>query len=336
MPTDVRRLPKRVRHVAKGGFGLVYKTELLADKTVIAVKTPKEEVLDNKKALFREIILWNHLEHQNILPFKGICKFKHVFPSIVSPWMSRGSINDFARGEPLNLTVKYTLLSQVASALAYLHSHDPQIVHEDVRGDNILISDNENALLSDFGISRINSEVFTAVSSKLQHGNTRWLARELIFGLGGKEPKPRREEEISDDDAAYLKATTYSDMWSFGMTFIELLTEKIPFADGVGRLDAAVLMSIHSGTLPERPHVDEHDVLCLPDELWETVRRCWDSVPEKRPSASEMLVQLEKALRVPKVDVRLHELKKATHVSIATSRTDDVSSNSIAGPSRIH
>lgn len=157
-----------------------------------------------------------------------------------------------------------------------------------------MINDKGEALLADFGISRLDDKFFCSMDSIVQYGNCRWLARELLVGLGDKIPKPRPNERGAPPDEEYTRATSWSDMWSFGMTFIEVLSEKHPFAQLC--FDIRVLWEIIEHKLPTRPTSRD-----LSDELWELVERCWDITPERRPSANDMKTQIETSLS------RLHQ-----------------------------
>jgi hypothetical protein len=86
--------------------------------------------------------------------------------------------------------------------------------------------------------------------------------------------------EDSDDDMPPLKVTRYSDIWSFGMLVLELLTGKIPFADKV--LNPAVMYALMRGERPKRPLESEVIARGLNDELWKCLCRCWELSPERR------------------------------------------------------
>lgn len=241
-------------------------------------------------------------------------------------------------------TEHFSQLSQVASALDYLHNYKPQVIHEDIRGvsahltqtwrtsdnhqDNILLSDADQALLSDFGISRINESAFVNMSTKLQYGNARWLAPELLFEQNGRYPKPRSEPEASDADEEYIKASVHTDMWSFGMTIMEVLTGKKPFAEF--RHEAAAIMSIHNRRLPTRPFItDENGTTGPPPELWAGIEKCWHENPEERPSATEMAMLLTRASRgKSSVTVQLRQTVKPIEKQLTT---EAYASSSIRG-----
>ena len=135
------------------------------------------------------------------------------------------------------------------------------------------------------------------MSTKLQYGNARWLAPELLLGRGGKYPKPHSVEEVSDSED-YLKASVHTDMWSFGTTFIEVLTSKRPFAGY--RYEATAIMDIHTCALPKRPIITDENgngIIDPPQDLWSGIEQCLHEDPEERPSASEMEKLLKRAGR---------------------------------------
>lgn len=169
------------------------------------------------------------------------------------------------------------------------------------RKANILISDNRQALLADFGISRIDSERFADISLKVQHGNTRWLAPELLLGSKGQNPKPRSEDDsnleaLQRDRKVVLKASKHTDVWSFGMTVLEVLTNARPYAKYCN--DAFVIIQLYNRILPERPDIrGENGEAALSDGVWTTVSHCWREIPEDRPKASKLRRELTKAAK---------------------------------------
>jgi len=263
----------------QGGYGEVWKARLTlhGSERAVAVKTPLWRILGDptkRRKLYREVILWRQLRHAHILTFLGVCQHERRFPSVVSPWMENGTAVAFLRRNPE--ASRIAILHQVASALDYLHKHDPPIGHGDVRSDNVLISvsadGHHNALLGDFGISKIDHDAFNTVHSSMQHGNVRWLPPEVLFGNA--------------------QPSWSVDMWSFGMLSIELFTEDKPFAHHA--LDGSVVVDIYLKRTPPRPTRDElkGGALGLSDALWECIQKCWTSVPQERISAMKMVQEL--------------------------------------------
>ncbi|KAE9403870.1 kinase-like protein [Gymnopus androsaceus JB14] len=141
--------------VSGGGFSDVWVGRLGEQRVCIKVlrmfmqHENKEKLL---KSLSNEVILWRQLRHPNILPFLGI-NIELFRPSfcITSPWMSNGDIISYASKSSMSFKEKLDYAVQIAQGLAYLHELDPPVVHGDIKGANILITDDSRqCCLADF------------------------------------------------------------------------------------------------------------------------------------------------------------------------------------------
>ncbi|TDL18692.1 kinase-like protein [Rickenella mellea] len=262
-----------------GGFGDVWRASWRGRS--VALKSPRLTLVVNDaerahRNLCREVLLWRQLNHPHLLEFLGVCKYSSPYTSIVSPWMENGTVLNFVQTRPKVGRIR--LLKQVASALSYLHEHDPPVVHQDVRCINILVNDKQEAVLGDFGLSRIDNNFFTSMASTMQHGCTRWQAPELLFPPSGEIPS----------------TSWATDMWSFGMVVLELFTECLPFAKTA--VDSAVIIDIYHGRKPDRPIDSEVKAPGLSDRVWACVEKCWSKSPSDRPRASVLVSQLAEEL----------------------------------------
>ncbi|KLO15208.1 kinase-like protein [Schizopora paradoxa] len=254
--------------IASGGFGDVWRGEW-EDRTV-ALKTVRAAILVSQnddtihRRLCKEVLLWRQLRHRHLLEFIGICNDVLQSPAIVSPWMQNGSVLQFVRLQPS--AVKLRLLSEVADALQYLHNQSPAVIHQDIRCANILVNDSFEAVLSDFGLSRIDSTLLSVSTSSIEHGCLRWQAPELVFA---DMPRP----------------CTATDIYALGMTGLELLTEKPPFASNA--TDPAVVMDLYHGRRPTRPTTTElPEGMEISDDIWRCLETCWSKDADARPSAT--------------------------------------------------
>ncbi|KAG6330714.1 hypothetical protein ID866_8377 [Astraeus odoratus] len=154
------------------------------------------------------------------------------------------------------------LLAGIAHGLQYLHEHKPYpIFHGDLKGVNVLISSEGQALLADFGLSyAVNSSLKITLTTP-RGGTLNWMAPEILNdGLVSAE----------------------GDVWAFGMTALELFTTKVPFHDRT--IGAAIITRILQGP-PDRPGMEETSFR-LTDEWWGLCYSCWNPRPELRPNIS--------------------------------------------------
>ncbi|KIO08790.1 hypothetical protein M404DRAFT_326328 [Pisolithus tinctorius Marx 270] len=263
------------RNPLRGGTACVYHGTLKPEGTEVAIKTfyctRSGSEADLKsfpfKRLFREVHTWSKLRHENIVPMLGIStEFDSTF-SIVSDWMPMGDARTYvqnAENDPR------PLLRDITNGLYYLHSHElGPVVHGDLKGPNVLVSNDHRALLSDFGLSTLNVSTFNMTTEATRGGSLPWMAPELLNDF---------------------VASKESDMWAYGMTILELFTRSTPFHDC--RSDASVVRRIAEGSLPARP-AEESTQFRLSDAWWEICISCWRSDPSSRPTITDVVEKLE-------------------------------------------
>ncbi|OCB89479.1 kinase-like protein [Sanghuangporus baumii] len=254
----------------KGGFGIVRRTRL-KDGTDVAIKTLFRD--SDAHGVYRrfknEAAMQSALKHPNILPLLGISESEEsgLGASLVLPWMKNLDSLRYLRN-PKNAGVRrLPLILGTIRGIAYLHSQG--IVHGDIKARNILISDNGQPLLSDFGLTSFaNIEDRDLSTSLATAGNPRWMSPELL-----KAENPGKA------------VTKHSDMWAFSMTIIELLTGERLFHEE----DAYFIVSNYVREhFPERPQFGE-----CSDGLWELVLKCWALEPSSRPEAEAARFTIE-------------------------------------------
>lgn len=216
----------------------------------VAIKVPK---FIPQRRVLREIEIWSKIQHPNITPFLGQCRdFGRLGTTcLVIPYYQHGNIRRYLEKQPdVN---RLALLTQVASALSFLHSQS--IIYGDLKGSNILINDNGDVHLADFGLSCImgSSELTTKAAAA---GTYRYMAPELF-------------NEIA-------KTTQATDVWAFAMTAIEIFTGSMPFSNIIN--EASVIFSVMSGGRPKREFC-----LQIDEDIWAMLEKCWCAVPERRP-----------------------------------------------------
>ncbi|KAK7462966.1 hypothetical protein VKT23_007547 [Stygiomarasmius scandens] len=241
-------------------------------------------------AFCHEALIWRQLHHPNVLPFLGVNVdlFRPGF-CLVSPWMSNGNIISFLKSHPEHDRIR--CINQIAEGMNYLHSLNPPIVHGDIKGVNVLVSDNHQCCLGDFGLALAAESQSIAGSTGTIRGSLRWLAPELI--------DPRMFPLASEADI------TCRDIYAFACTAFEILSGEVPFSHHTS--DAAVILAILKGERPARPN----KVWCI-DYIWNLIVQCWAQDSSARPRSSRIVNYLNSPITRLDVDTDSEEIRSPT------------------------
>ncbi|XP_052204983.1 protein NSP-INTERACTING KINASE 3-like isoform X2 [Diospyros lotus] len=185
--------------LGRGGFGVVYKG-CLNDGSIVAVKRLKDYNAVGGEIQFQtEVEMISLAVHRNLLRLLGFCSTENE-RLLVYPYMSNGSVasrlRDHIHGKPvLDWSRRKNIALGTARGLLYLHEQcDPKIIHRDVKAANILLDEDFEAVVGDFGLAKLldhhDSHVTTAVRGTVGHIAPEYLStgqsseKTDVFGFG--------------------------------------------------------------------------------------------------------------------------------------------------------
>ncbi|EEF36976.1 ATP binding protein, putative [Ricinus communis] len=265
--------------IGQGGFGKVYKG-VLSDNTKVAVKRLSDCYIPGGEAAFhREVQIISVAVHRNLLRLIGFCTTSSE-RILVYPYMQNLSVafhlRELKPGETgLDWQTRRRVAFGAAHGLEYLHEHcNPKIIHRDLKAANILLDDNFEAVLGDFGLARL-------VDTKLTHVTTQ------IRGTMG---------HIAPEYLSTGKSSEKTDVFGYGVTLLELVNGKR--AIDLSRLaeEEDVLLLDHAKKLLRENRLDDivdGNLKTYDRKEVETLVKvallCTQSSPECRPRMSEVV-----------------------------------------------
>ncbi|KAF5352790.1 hypothetical protein D9756_006204 [Leucocoprinus leucothites] len=257
-----------------GNFGEIYSGMFHRQRLCIkVVKLRQKSYMDKAvKAFLKEGVTWGQINHLNILPFYGIYRLQDKYNrlSLVSPWLENGNVSAYLENHPT--ANRLLLVYDIIQGVAYLHKEG--IIHGDLKGPNILVTRVGRACIADFGLATMSYERkpnWTSLRSSTTVGGTlRWQAPELL------------ESELSEPTAS-------ADIYAFGCIMYEIFTGQLPFFEL--SQPVRVMKVILDGRRPTKP-TPTHPAWKrwgLTEAIWELMKQCWETEPEGRPLAVDMV-----------------------------------------------
>ncbi len=263
---------KLIEVIGEGGLGIVYKALDFNTNEQVAVKLLKPDLLEdekNRQRFANEGRMLTELEHEHIINAYEIGEAdKQGY--IAMEYLPGGTLQQYLhRSHPLEIKEIQRICLQITDALELIHAKN--IIHRDLKTSNIMLDENGNVRVMDFGLSK--SPIVATMTT----------LGTVMGTLGYVAP-----EQITNIDVDHRV-----DIFSFGVILYEMLTNTLPF---IGENEMAMIHAIFNAR-PEKPSVLRDDI--VPD--WDTiVFRCLKKEPSRRyQSFSEIRVELKELTLIP-------------------------------------
>jgi serine/threonine protein kinase len=263
-----------IKLLGRGGFSEVW----LATDNFTSVKVALKIYapgfgLDNEgiQLFSQEFSLVFDLNHSNLLRPTHYDHFERM-PFLVLPYCEQGSTLKMVGR--MNEDEAWLFLRDVSGGLAFLHSKKTPVIHQDIKPDNILIDDEGNYMITDFGIS-------TRIRSTLRKS-----LNKPIGELGGGTLAYMGPERFGNDPQPIIA----SDIWSLGATIYELLTGDAPFGEHGG------LLQKNGADIPQiKGNYSK--------ELKNLIYKCLSPEPWDRPTAANLYEYAQKVINGEKTSI---------------------------------
>jgi serine/threonine-protein kinase len=255
-----------IEELGKGGMGKVYRAEDKKIKEEVALKLIKTEIASDKKTIER---FSNELKMARKIAHRNVCRMYDLGEEKGTHFITM----EYVPGEDLKRLVRkvgqfsagktISIAKQVCEGLA--EAHRLGVVHRDLKPQNIMVDEDGNARIMDFGIAR-------SVKGK---------------GITGAGVMIGTPEYMSPEQAEVKEVDQRSDIYSLGVILYEMVTGRVPFE---GETPLSIAMK-HKSEMPKDPRELNSQI---PEDLSRVILRCLEKDKEKRyQSAGEVQSELE-------------------------------------------
>lgn len=254
------------KKLGDGASGVTYLAQYQNDK--VAVKAYSPGILTHDiNSVKNEMDIMSKMNHKNIVQFKGLCLRKdRPAAALVTKFAEKGELGHALynshlvrrKGNPM----RFKIVLGLAEGLRYLHSY--HIIHRDIKPANILLDDNYEPMLTDFGFSRFIDQDSTDKMTG-ETGSYRYMAPEVT---------------------SHSHYTEKADTYSFALICNEIFTDERPFEYQIA---AVVAVDVVKKKLrPSQKKIKN-------ERLKAIIARCWDANPDLRPEWPEVISELRLA-----------------------------------------
>ncbi|KAK7264782.1 hypothetical protein RJT34_32392 [Clitoria ternatea] len=279
--------------IGEGGYGIVYQGQLI-NGSPVAVKKLLNNLGQAEKEFRVEVEAIGHVRHKNLVRLLGYC-IEGTHRLLVYEYVNNGNLEQWLHGAMrqygfLTWDARIKILLGTAKALAYLHEAiEPKVVHRDIKSSNILIDDDFNAKISDFGLAKL-------LGAGKSHITTRVMG---TFGY------------VAPEYANSGLLNEKSDVYSFGVLLLEAITGRDPvdYSRPAAEVNLVDWLKMMVGNRRAEevvdPNIETRPSTSALKRALLTALRCVDPDSEKRPKMSQVVRMLEsEEYPIPREDRR--------------------------------
>lgn len=281
-------LLNKAAEIGEGVFGTVYKVPLNPQGRFVAIKKLMiSNMIQYPEDFDREVRVLGKARHPNLISLEGYY-WTPQSQLLITEYATNGDLQTKlherpASAPPLSWSNRFKIILGTAKGLAHLHhSFRPPIIHYNIKPSNILLDENYNPKISDFGLARLLTKLEKHVISNRFQSALGYVAPELA--------------------CQNLRVNEKCDVFCFGMLILELVTGRRPVEygeDNVVILSDHVRVSVEQGNVLDcvDPSMDDYPE----DEVFPVLKLalvCTSQIPSSRPSMAEV-VQILQVIKTP-------------------------------------
>ncbi|CAM6100864.1 unnamed protein product [Calypogeia fissa] len=284
---DVKRATRNFGFkIGEGGFGPVYFGRLPGSQMEVAVKVQAKESRQGAREFATEVEILSRCKHPNLVTLVGYSEEEGGY-MLVYEFLAGGTLQERLYGNrsnpPLDWTRRLKIAVQAAQGLEYLHNQCvPSIIHRDVKSNNILLTNLDDAKVTDFGLS------------KFLAANANHISKCSVKGTSGYLDPEYFETQ---------KLTHKSDVYSFGIVLLELVSGGEPLDTNRHRSEWKItdwarnlLVAGNIEKVADKALKGKYDS----DSMWtvaELAMTCVEPRSVHRPNITQVVKELEKAVK---------------------------------------
>jgi serine/threonine protein kinase len=256
--------------LGEGGMGIVYQVYSRKWNRDLAVKSPKPELFakpGSRESFLREAETWVSLRrHPNVVS----CHYVHTIggiPRIFADYISGGTLTEWIRSRRLyegGHERALTRMLDVAIQFAWgLHAaHEQGLIHQDIKPANVMMTPDGTPKVTDFGLAK--PRALAGEGGVWTDGQS----RSILVSAGGMTPA-----YCSPEQAMQRPLSRKTDMWSWGVSILEMFVGKVTWGAGIVAQEALAKRQRQAAVIP-----------VMPPELVMLLARCFQLQPEDRPA----------------------------------------------------